>query len=66
MNKDGRKVRFGLWYDFRNPLNGASPLTGSTEKFLIRSLGARTTALMTFGCPSTISSKTGISLQFFR
>src|SRR5712692_6906561 len=20
MNKDGRKVRFGLWYDFRNPL----------------------------------------------
>src|SRR5260370_11775128 len=19
MNKDGRKVRFGLWYDFRNP-----------------------------------------------
>jgi hypothetical protein len=19
MNKDGRKIRFGLWYDYRNP-----------------------------------------------
>ena len=30
MSNDSRKIRFGLWYDFRNPSNGASLPTGST------------------------------------
>ena len=66
MNKDDRKIRFGLWYDFRNPPNGGRHRIAFTARFSIRSRGAKTMDSTTFGCPSTISSKMAISPRFYR
>ena len=47
MHDDNRKLRFGLWYDFRNPAQWRQPPDRLYREILDQIHGARTTGLMT-------------------
>jgi hypothetical protein len=64
MSHDSRKIRFGLWYDFRNPPQWRQSPDRLYGEILDRSHGPRTTDLATFGYLSITSSTTVICHRF--